>query len=111
MRGGYDMFPLSDKTGLATAAMSKPYLAALCAMPCAASAAGIASWMLPVGAAVPSLLWWRTLKQFEAKPNVATCRRFFLGSLTYLLATLGLFTASARVGPAEEGAEVEAQRA
>merc|ERR1719375_323328 len=90
------MFPLSDSTGHATAAMSKPYLMAMCAMPWAASAMGLASWMLPIGAAVPSALWWRSLRKFEQKPSAYTCRRFFLGSLTYLLATLTLFTAYAR---------------
>jgi len=105
LRGGYNMFPLSDKTGLATAAMSKPYLVALCAMPCAASALGLASWMLPVGAAVPSFLWWRSLSRFADKPSPLTCRRFFLGSLSYLLATLGLFTAYARVETEKEGEE------
>jgi protoheme IX farnesyltransferase len=95
IKGGYRMFPLSDATGHATAAMCKPYLVAMCAMPWAASAAGLASWMLPIGAAVPSALWWRSLRKFEEKPNAATCRRFFLGSLSYLLATLALFTAYA----------------
>merc|ERR1719313_1797716 len=90
------MFPLTDKTGHATAAMSKPYLVAMCAMPWAASAMGLASWMLPVGAAVPSIMWWRSLSRFQQKPNAATCRRFFLGSLSYLLATLILFTAYAK---------------
>lgn len=108
-RGGYDMFPLNDKTGLATAAMSKPYLVALCGLPVVASATGLASWMLPVGCLVPSALWWHTLRQFEDKPNIATCRRFFLGSLSYLLATLGLFTAYARTEP-HAVADDEAQR-
>merc|ERR1719444_643215 len=57
---------------------------------------GLASWMLPIGAAVPSVLWWRALKKFEQKPSAYTCRRFFLGSLSYLMATLMLFTAYAR---------------
>mmetsp|Transcript_90541 Transcript_90541/g.157059 ORF Transcript_90541/g.157059 Transcript_90541/m.157059 type:complete len:434 (+) Transcript_90541:87-1388(+) len=96
IKGGYCMFPLTDKTGHATAAMSKPYLVAMCVMPWAASGLGLASWMLPVGAAVPSALWWRSLRNFEQKPSPATCRRFFLGSLSYLLATLTLFTAYAR---------------
>lgn len=96
IKGGYSMFPLTDATGHKTAAMSKPYLVAMCAMPWIASAAGLASWMLPVGAALPSYLWWRSLQKFEQKPNAASCRRFFLGSLSYLLATLALFTAYAR---------------
>lgn len=96
IKGGYCMFPLTDKTGHATAAMSKPYLVAMCAMPWVASSLGLASWMLPVGAAVPSAIWWRSLRQFEQKPSPATCRRFFLGSLSYLLATLALFTGYAR---------------
>merc|ERR1719215_1779080 len=107
LRGGYKMFPLDDESGLATAKMSKPYLVALCAMPFAASAGGLASWMLPVGCALPSALWWRTLRNFEEKPCVATCRRFFLGSLSYLLATLALFTAYARTEP-KEATETEA---
>jgi len=97
LRGGYTMFPLTDATGCATAAMSKPYLAALCAMPWGLSACGLASWMLPVGAALPSLFWWRSLCAFERKPNAGTCRRFFLGSLSYLISMLALFTAFARV--------------
>merc|ERR1719272_623590 len=96
LKGGYNMFPLTDTTGHKTAAMSKPYLVAMCAMPWAASALGLASWMLPIGAAVPSALWWRSLRKFEQNPNQATCRSFFLGSLSYLLATLALFTVYAR---------------
>lgn len=79
-RGGYSMFPLTDKTGLETAEMCKPYLVALCALPVAASSAGIASWMLPVGCALPSAVWWRALKRFEEQPSIGTCRRFFLGA-------------------------------
>eukprot|EP00440_Ansanella_granifera_P010678 gb/GFBE01011587.1/.p1 GENE.gb/GFBE01011587.1/~~gb/GFBE01011587.1/.p1 ORF type:complete len:408 (+),score=47.87 gb/GFBE01011587.1/:1-1224(+) len=97
LRGGYKMFPLTDTTGAATAAMSKPYLVALCGLPWAMSAFGAASWMLPVGALLPSALWWHTLRNFERKPSSATCRRFFLGSLSYLLSMLALFTAYARV--------------
>mmetsp|Transcript_5198 Transcript_5198/g.12515 ORF Transcript_5198/g.12515 Transcript_5198/m.12515 type:complete len:437 (-) Transcript_5198:84-1394(-) len=96
IRGGYKMFPLTDATGHQTAAMSKPYLLALCAMPWCASALDLASWMLPVGAMIPSALWCRSLLMFERQPTASTCRRFFLDSLTYLLATLGLFTAFAR---------------
>jgi len=99
LRGGYDMFPLTDTTGHATAAMSKPYLVALCALPWGMSAFGAASWMLPVGAVVPSALWWHSLRKFEDKPSPATCRRFFLGSLSYLLSMLALFTVYARVDP------------
>merc|ERR1712039_639326 len=72
-----------------------------------ASTLGLASWMLPVGAAVPSYLWWRSLRRFEDKPNPLTCRRFFLGSLAYLLATLGLFTAYARVDAGKDGEEAQ----
>jgi len=96
IRGGYKMFPLTDTTGYKTAAMSKPYLAALCVMPWGLSAFGLASWMLPIGAFVPSVWWWRSLSAFEEKPNSATCRRFFLGSLSYLLSMLALYTACAR---------------
>jgi len=96
VRGGYSMFPLSDETGHKTAAMSKPYLVALCAMPWGLSAAGLASWMLPIGAAVPSWLWWRSLAAFEQRPSSGTCKRFFLGSLSYLLSMLALFTAFVR---------------
>lgn len=96
IRGGYNMFPITDKTGLATAAMSKPYLVALCALPWTMSACGLASWMLPVGALLPSALWWRSLTAFEQKPNQASCRRFFLGSLSYLISMLALITAFAR---------------
>jgi len=97
IQGGYKMFPLSDATGVETAAMSKPYLAALCALPWAMAASGAASWMLPVGAALPSAVWWHTLQAFERSPSAATCRRFFLGSLSYLITLLGLLTAYARV--------------
>jgi len=96
VRGGYKMFPVTDTTGYATAAMSKPYLAALCAMPWGLSTFGLASWMLPVGAAVPSWMWWQSFCAFEKKPNSATCRRFFLGSLSYLISMLALFAAFAR---------------
>merc|ERR1712039_581592 len=96
IRGGYNMFPLTDTTGMETAAMSKPYLVALCFMPWGLSACGLASWMLPVGAFVPSLMWWRSLRAFEAKPNTTTCKKFFLGSLSYLVVMLGVFAACAR---------------
>jgi len=108
IRGGYKMFPITDETGHATAAMSKPYLVALCAMPWGLSACGFASWMLPIGALVPSAIWWKTLRDFEAKPSRGTCRRFFLGSLSYLLAMLGLFAAFARARQAAPGPEGEA---
>lgn len=112
LRGGYRMFPLTDATGAATAAMSKPYLAALSVLPWGLSAAGLASWMLPIGAVLPSAVWWHTFRAFEAKPTQATCRRFFLGSLSYLLAMLGLFTAFARpqkaLADGEEGPENQA---
>jgi len=96
LRGGYDMFPLSDSTGYPTARMCKPYLVALCALPWIAPIAGLSSWMLPVGAFVPSAMWWQSLQAFEKKPSASSCRRFFLGSLSYLLAMLALFTAFAR---------------
>lgn len=95
-RGGYKMFPLDDPTGHATALRSKPYLVALCVLPWVAPVCGVSSWMLPVGCALPSLMWWRSLKNFENKPGPKTCRRFFLDSLSYLLATLALFTVYAR---------------
>jgi len=97
IRGGYNMFPLNDETGHLTAAMSKPYLVALCAMPWGLSACGLASWMLPIGAIAPSALWWRSLRAFEEKPTTGSCRRFFLGSLSYLLSLLALFAAFAKV--------------
>jgi len=97
IRGGYNMFPLNDETGHLTAAMSKPYLVALCAMPWGLSACGLASWMLPIGAIAPSALWWRSLRTFEKKPTTGSCRRFFLGSLSYLLSLLALFAAFAKV--------------
>merc|ERR1712151_490722 len=108
IRGGYNMFPLTDETGHLTAKMSKPYLVALCAMPWGLSACGLASWMLPVGAFLPSLMWWRALRAFEKKPNQATCRKFFLRSLSYLVVMLGVFAACARtkrtpLADAEEG--------
>lgn len=56
----------SRGVGAETAAMSKPYLAALCALPWAMSACGAASWMLPVGAALPSAYWFWT-RIWEAK--------------------------------------------
>jgi len=92
IRGGYDMFPLTDETGEATARMSQPYLVVLCALPCSAAALGITTWMFPVGTLVPNLAWCYSLHQFGKKPSKSTCRRFFLFSLTYLLAILGLFT-------------------
>jgi len=110
--GGYKMFPLSDETGIETAAMSKPYLVSLCMLPWAMSACGAATWMLPVGAALPSLFWWRTLKDFERRPSATTCRRFFLGSLSYLISMLALYTACARAtadAPIAEHSEEESQ--
>merc|ERR1712100_648524 len=65
-------------------------------MPWGAAALGLSSWMLPIGAVIPSALWWRSLQHFEKLPNAITCRRFFLDSLTYLLVSLALFTAYAR---------------
>lgn len=97
MKGGYRMFPLTDSTGHATAAMSKGYLFGLTALPWGAACCGLSSWMLPVGALVPTAMWWRSFLAFEKTPGVKTCRRFFLDSLLYLLATLGLFTAYAGV--------------
>merc|ERR1712032_481260 len=74
------------------------------------SAGGLASWMFPIGAVVPTAVWWYTFRAFEAKPTHATCRRFFLGSLSYLLAMLGLFTAFARPQKAiVDGEEGEAR--
>jgi len=105
LQGGYKMFPLTDTTGAETAAMSKPYLVALCALPLAMSASGAASWMLPVGAALPSAYWWHTLQAFEKNPSATTCRRFFLGSLSYLIALLALFTAYARVEKADDSVD------
>lgn len=109
LRGGYKMFPLTDTTGAETAAMSKPYLAALCVLPWAMSACGCASWMLPVGAFFPSAFWWHSLRNFERKPTPATCRRFFLGSLSYLIAMLALFTAYADVDRSQKLEECESQ--
>ncbi|CAE7772746.1 COX10 [Symbiodinium sp. CCMP2456] len=102
IQGGYKMFPLSDESGMETAAMSKPYLAALCVLPWAMSASGAASWMLPVGAALPSFFWWHTLKDFERRPSASTCRRFFLGSLSYLISMLVLFTAFSRASESSD---------
>ncbi|CAE7943803.1 COX10 [Symbiodinium sp. KB8] len=102
LQGGYKMFPLSDESGMETAAMSKPYLAALCVLPWAMSASGAASWMLPVGAALPSFFWWHTLKDFERRPSASTCRRFFLGSLSYLISMLVLFTAFSRASQSSD---------
>eukprot|EP00434_Breviolum_minutum_P008909 symbB.v1.2.007856.t1/scaffold448.1/size203282/8 len=92
LQGGYKMFPLTDTT-------------ALCALPLAMSASGAASWMLPVGAALPSAYWWHTLQAFEKNPSATTCRRFFLGSLSYLIALLALFTAYARVEKADDSVD------
>merc|ERR550537_1466495 len=107
------MFPLTDATGKATAAMSKPYLLVLGALPWGASACGLASWMLPVGATVPWALWWRSLRHFDREPNAVTCRRFFLDSLLYLLATLALFTGYARaelpLPSAADGEEIDSE--
>lgn len=110
LRGGYKMFPLTDETGLETALRCKPYLVALCGLPWAASACGIASWMFPVGAAVPCAMWWRSLQAFERNPSTKTCRKFFLGSLSYLLAMLALFTCYARVEePAKSAKSVDGE--
>lgn len=105
IRGGYDMFPLTDETGKATASMSHPYLVVLFALPCGAAAMGLTTWMFPVGTFVPNLAWYYSLYQFGKKPSKSTCRRFFLFSLTYLLAILSLFTLYAKGLPPTETAK------
>lgn len=111
IRGGYDMFPLTDETGKATASMSHPYLVVLCALPCGAAAAGLTTWMFPIGTLVPNMAWYYSLHQFGKTPTKSTCRRFFLFSLTYLLAILALFTLYANGVPPAGATKEEEEEA
>ena len=90
-KGGYRMFPLSDRTGAETAKMCAPYMAALAVLPFAASALGATSWMFPISASVANGLWIKQWWDFNAAPSKRTAKIFFLGSLAHLIAMLGLY--------------------
>ena len=99
-KGGYQMFPLSDESGKETARMCFPYMIALGCLPFAASAAGVTSCMFPVSASVVTGVWMKQWWDFFLVPSKKSARTYFLGSLWYLLATMGLFAVHL-----EEGAE------
>ena len=90
-RGGYKMFPLEDESGLETAKMCFPYMVALSALPCAAALAGATSWMFPISGTVVNAMWGRMWWNFYQAPSKASARKYFLGSLWYLVAMLGLY--------------------
>lgn len=90
-KGGYTMFPLSDMSGLETAKMCAPYMVALGVLPFVASAAGATSWMFPISGSVVNALWTRQWWNFYANPSKASARKYFLGSLSYLVAMLSLY--------------------
>jgi len=90
-RGGFKMFPLT-MSGSETAALIKPYFAALAALPCATCAAGATSSMFLVEASLLTALWFRSFRRFEAKPTNATARSFFIWGLWYLLAMFASIT-------------------
>uniref|UniRef100_A0A0G4I7E2 Heme O synthase n=1 Tax=Chromera velia CCMP2878 TaxID=1169474 RepID=A0A0G4I7E2_9ALVE len=89
-RGGFKMFPLCDETGKRTAAMIRPWLFGLSALPLVTSAAGATSFMFVLSAAVPNWIFYKQFQKFEAKPSRQTARTFFLHSLWHLFALLGL---------------------
>jgi protoheme IX farnesyltransferase len=91
IRGGYRMFPLTDDTGLETAKMCLPYMIALTTLPCIASLTGATSWMFPISGSVVNALWLQQWYTFYRNPSKGTARKYFLGSLWYLVAMLGLY--------------------
>ncbi|KAF4724441.1 Protoheme IX farnesyltransferase, mitochondrial [Perkinsus olseni] len=128
-RAGYRMFPLTDETGHETAAMCRPYMMALAALPVAASALGVTSWMfafsgvslrlefdlvgpdiiagrsappsalagLRMITVVPNLVYYRYgFARFSKSPSGASARRYFLHSVWYLGAMMGLFVLHAQ---------------
>ncbi|KAF4673573.1 Protoheme IX farnesyltransferase, mitochondrial [Perkinsus olseni] len=96
-RAGYRMFPLTDETGHETAAMCRPYMMALAALPVAASALGVTSWMFAFSGMVPNLVYYRYgFARFSKSPSGASARRYFLHSVWYLGAMMGLFVLHAQ---------------
>jgi len=89
--GGYKMFPLSDETGLETAKMCAPYMAALSVVPFVSSAIGATSWMFPVTGSAVNAIWLAQFSSFYHTPSKATARQYFLGSLSYLILMMGAF--------------------
>jgi protoheme IX farnesyltransferase len=96
LRGGYRMFPLSDVSGKETARMCLPYMVALAGLPFLASLTGATSWMFPVSGSVVNALWFQQWYRFSNSPSKATARRYFVGSLWYLVAMLGLYVVHVR---------------
>jgi protoheme IX farnesyltransferase len=91
LKGGYKMFPLSDESGFETAKMCLPYMIALAGLPFAASALGATSWMFPISASVVNGVWMKQWFDFYSKPSKVLGKKYFLGSLWYLVAMLGLY--------------------
>jgi hypothetical protein len=71
--------------------MCAPYMATLAVLPFLASAAGATSWMFPVSGSVVNALWSQQWWRFYSQPSKVSARRYFLGSLWYLVAMLGLY--------------------
>ena len=90
-RAGYKMFPLSDASGKETAKMCLPYLVALGAVPFLSSALAATSWMFPISGSVVNILWGKQWWDFHQHPSKKTAKQFFLGSLLYLVASMGLY--------------------
>ena len=89
--GGYKMFPLSDSSGLDTAKMCAPYMAALTIVPFVSSTLGATSWMFPVTGSAINAIWLKQFTSFYSAPSKATARQYFLGSLSYLILMMTAF--------------------
>jgi protoheme IX farnesyltransferase len=89
--GGYKMFPLEDETGEKTAKMCFPYMLALTALPFASSALGATSWMFPISGTVVNVVWGKQWYDFYKNPTKMTAKKYFLGSLVYLISAMGLY--------------------
>merc|ERR1719316_828130 len=70
-RGGFQMFPMT-MTGEETAALIKPYFAALAALPVGTYLAGATAPMFMVDMWVLTALFYRSFYNFEQKPTNAT---------------------------------------
>jgi protoheme IX farnesyltransferase len=87
-RGGFKMFPMT-MTGEETAALIKPYFAALMALPVGTWLAGATAPMFMVDIWVLTALFYRSFYKFEQKPTNASARKLFLSSLWYLFGGFG----------------------
>ena len=90
-QAGYKMFPLSDQTGKETAKMCAPYMIALGLVPFASSWLGATSWMFPISGTLVNFLYCKQWHDFYTHPSRSTARKYFLGSLGYLVAIMGLY--------------------